>query len=85
MLAAKDDAVIAMTSVNIYMKLTYIVYTAPVLLADYVTTGNQLKWRPSRPIISEITTTANFNFNLTVIRLQQLNILSNKQAKYCRK
>jgi len=28
---------------------------------------------------------ANFNFNLTVIRLQQLNILSRKQAKYCRK
>ena len=28
---------------------------------------------------------ANFNFNLTVIRLQQLNILSRKQAKLCRK
>jgi len=34
-----------------------VVPTAPVLLADYVTTGNGLKkWRPLRTIVSEITT-----------------------------
>ena len=38
------------------ISLIYI-YTAPVLLADYVTTGNGLKkWRQLRPIISEINT-----------------------------
>jgi len=47
------------------------------------------KGRLLRPIISEITAairSRNVNFNLTVIRsLQQLNILSRKRTKYCRK
>ena len=63
--------------------------TAPVLLADnchhkkrakiMASTAAYNLWDNRRYSI------ANFNFNLTVIRLQQLNILSRKQTKYCRK
>ena len=50
--------------------------TAPVLLADCVTTANGLKMASTGNHRYSI---ANFNFNLTVIRLQQLNILSRKR------
>jgi len=62
--------------------------TAPVLLADYVATGNGLKMASTvayNLLDNHRYSNFNFNFNLTVIRLQQLNILSRKQAKYCRK
>jgi len=80
-------------SVSLFICIYYVFVvldeiTAPVLFADYVTTRNGLKMASTAACNlrdNHRHSIANFNFNLTVLRLQQLNILLRKQAKCCRK
>jgi len=73
---------------SLFVGQSAIVTTAPVLLADYVTTGYGLKMASTAAYNfsdNHRYSIANFNFNLTFNTLQQLNILSCRHTKYFRK
>ena len=75
-------------NIVIHAQFYFVMHTAAVLLADYVTTGDGLKMAST--VAYNLSdnhrySIANFKLQLNINTLQQLNILSHKQTKYCRK